>query len=142
MAGFLRVAAPLADGDGFCSGSLPGSVETQQRGLLRFNCADSLDRTNVATFYFALKVTADWCRQQNVGLTNWESDDPYWPDLIIVQPIIDFRPEAVIDSGNVISSWYTNTGAIRVNAILRFALSVALPVNETGISVERRVENL
>jgi hypothetical protein len=66
MAGFLRVVAPLADGDGFCSGSLPGSVETQQRGPLRFNCADSLDRTNVATFYFALKVNADWCRQQNV----------------------------------------------------------------------------
>jgi hypothetical protein len=51
-AGFLRVVAPLADGDGFCSGSLPGSVETQRRGFWRFHSADSLDRTNVAAFCF------------------------------------------------------------------------------------------
>jgi hypothetical protein len=59
-----------------------------------------------------------------------------------VHTIIDFIAGAFLDSGNVISNWYTNTGAITVNVILSFAPSVALPMNATAISVGRRVQNI
>lgn len=33
----------------------------QQRGLARYNCADSLDRTNVGSFFGAVQVRAVMC---------------------------------------------------------------------------------
>ncbi len=41
----------------------------QQRGVVRFNCADSLDRTNVASFYGALQVG-----RQGEGAGQWGDD--------------------------------------------------------------------
>lgn len=35
----------------------------QQRGLARYNCADSLDRTNVGSFFGAVQVRACACMQ-------------------------------------------------------------------------------
>jgi hypothetical protein len=39
----------------------------QQRGLCRYNCADSLDRTNVASFFAAVQVFAEQCRALGVA---------------------------------------------------------------------------
>lgn len=33
--------------------------QSQQHGLERYNCADSLDRTNAASYFGAVQVTAD-----------------------------------------------------------------------------------
>ena len=33
-----------------------------QRGVLRYNCADSLDRTNLASYFAAIQVLAEQCR--------------------------------------------------------------------------------
>lgn len=32
------------------------------QGVFRFNCADSLDRTNVASYYSAFQVLLEQCR--------------------------------------------------------------------------------
>ncbi len=35
--------------------------QAQQRGCLRFNCADSLDRTNAASYFCAVQARAAPC---------------------------------------------------------------------------------
>eukprot|EP00210_Caulerpa_lentillifera_P003458 g3300.t1 len=35
---------------------------TQQEGLARYNCADSLDRTNIASFFISVQVFVEQCR--------------------------------------------------------------------------------
>lgn len=37
-------------------------VTKKQEGVIRFNCADSLDRTNAASFFGAVQVLAEQCR--------------------------------------------------------------------------------
>lgn len=46
---------------GFCLTSL-------QNGVIRFNCADSLDRTNAASFFGALQVFVEQCRRLGIYL--------------------------------------------------------------------------
>ncbi|OAY64186.1 putative phosphoinositide phosphatase SAC9, partial [Ananas comosus] len=46
---------------GFCLSSL-------QNGVIRFNCADSLDRTNAASYFGALQVFVEQCRRLGISL--------------------------------------------------------------------------
>lgn len=44
---------------------------TQQQGLARYNCADSLDRTNIASFFISVQVFVEQCRLLELAvLTN------------------------------------------------------------------------
>lgn len=40
----------------------------QQRGIARYNCADSLDRTNVGSFFGALQVFIEQCRELDIAI--------------------------------------------------------------------------
>lgn len=40
----------------------------QQRGLARYNCADSLDRTNVGSFFGAIQVMVEQCRELDIAI--------------------------------------------------------------------------
>ncbi|KAK9827235.1 hypothetical protein WJX81_000601 [Elliptochloris bilobata] len=42
--------------------------EAQQRGCVRFNCADSLDRTNAASYFCAVQVLAEQCRRLGLNI--------------------------------------------------------------------------
>ena len=44
------------------------SRETVQKGVLRYNCADSLDRTNVASFFGVVPVLLQQCRVLDLDL--------------------------------------------------------------------------
>lgn len=56
------------DSDGaFC-------LRSQQNGVVRFNCADSLDRTNAASYFGALQVFVEQCRRLGISL---DSDFAY-----------------------------------------------------------------
>lgn len=57
---------PFIENDGFLSGSLPDQIFSTQKGLLRFNCADSLDRANLATFFYALIVVEKWIKENDI----------------------------------------------------------------------------
>jgi hypothetical protein len=56
-------AAGGSDGD--AATAWPGGWrmrwQAQQRGCLRFNCADSLDRTNAASYFCAVQARAAPC---------------------------------------------------------------------------------
>ena len=54
------VASGLSVGSDSSSGKEPGRVVTTwQHGLLRYNCADSLDRTNLASFFGAVQLVME-----------------------------------------------------------------------------------
>ncbi|RCV39734.1 hypothetical protein SETIT_8G246900v2 [Setaria italica] len=46
---------------GFC-------MESTQNGVIRFNCADSLDRTNAASYFGALQVFVEQCSRLSISL--------------------------------------------------------------------------
>ncbi|CAM6096439.1 unnamed protein product [Calypogeia fissa] len=43
-------------------------MSSQQDGVIRFNCADSLDRTNAASFFGAIQVLVEQCRRLGLPL--------------------------------------------------------------------------
>jgi len=43
-------------------------IFTRQKGVIRFNCADSLDRTNAASFFGAVQVITEQCRRLGLSL--------------------------------------------------------------------------
>ncbi|KAL2470130.1 putative phosphoinositide phosphatase SAC9 [Abeliophyllum distichum] len=43
-------------------------LRSHQNGVIRFNCADSLDRTNAASFFSALQVFMEQCRRLSISL--------------------------------------------------------------------------
>lgn len=57
-------------GEVICTDELEGAFcfRSRQRGVLRFNCADSLDRTNAASYFGALQVFVEQCRRLGISL--------------------------------------------------------------------------
>ena len=45
-------------------------ISNTQKGVMRFNCADSLDRTNAASFFSALQVLLEQCRQLGLSMNS------------------------------------------------------------------------
>ncbi|XP_015578272.1 probable phosphoinositide phosphatase SAC9 isoform X2 [Ricinus communis] len=43
-------------------------LRSHQNGVIRFNCADSLDRTNAASYFGALQVFVEQCRRLGISL--------------------------------------------------------------------------
>jgi hypothetical protein len=43
-------------------------VAQTQRGVLRYNCADSLDRTNLAGYFSSVQILVEQCRRVNLSI--------------------------------------------------------------------------
>lgn len=48
-------------------------ISARQEGVIRFNCADSLDRTNAASFFGAVQVLPEQCRWLGLSLDTGKS---------------------------------------------------------------------
>lgn len=140
MKDFVAFIGPLAENDGFNEGTIQTGIHTRQAGLMRFNCADSLDRTNLATFYYAIMMTAQWCKDHNVGLSKTPNSNE--PNMVIQQEIIDFLAQSFVISGNVVSYLYTNTPALKIKAIRKFSPSLPTSSSDTSLTLQRRLENV
>ncbi|XP_057802025.1 probable phosphoinositide phosphatase SAC9 isoform X2 [Salvia miltiorrhiza] len=57
-------------GEIICNDDYDGAfcIRSHQNGVIRFNCADSLDRTNAASFFGALQVFMEQCRRLGISL--------------------------------------------------------------------------
>ncbi|KAL3844314.1 hypothetical protein ACJIZ3_001717 [Penstemon smallii] len=57
-------------GEIICNDDYVGAfcLRSHQNGVVRFNCADSLDRTNAASFFGALQVFMEQCRRLSISL--------------------------------------------------------------------------
>lgn len=104
---------PLAMKSDFTEG------ENKQKLFLRFNCIDSLDRTNVAVFYYA-RALAQIRKISPEGQT--------------------FIAKCVYKSGNIIASLYTGTPAIKNKMIGHYAHINHKQFDEL-ISVVRKIHN-
>jgi len=47
---------------------------SQQQGLARYNCADSLDRTNIASFFICVQVFVEQCRRLELAVLTGDDD--------------------------------------------------------------------
>ncbi|XP_058105963.1 probable phosphoinositide phosphatase SAC9 isoform X2 [Magnolia sinica] len=69
---YLPSAQRLKDCQGavICNDDVEGAfcLRSLQNGVIRFNCADSLDRTNAASYFGALQVFVEQCRRLGISL--------------------------------------------------------------------------
>lgn len=122
--------------------------ERRQGTVFRFNCVDSLDRTNVGTFFYALLVVSKFAHDENV-IDFIEDEKVDWknPSKFLKKNIIDFLGAIFIESGNVISTLYAGTNAIKKRVIEHFTSSGTGPViwnkfTDIFISLQRRYKNI
>ncbi|EAY15631.1 SacI homology domain containing protein [Trichomonas vaginalis G3] len=131
---FLKYVKPMIEDGGFEENNNKG----HQKCLLRYNCADSLDRTNLATFYAAIYVTSLWLKNQKLIIVRKDSN----PKDLVPQDVIDFLAKSFVESGNIVSTISTNTQAIKVNAIKHFSPNLPYSSNDSAITLQRRVQNV
>ena len=115
--------------------------ETRQMCSLRINCADSLDRTNIASFFLSLILTSEWSRR--TGLTSEKAPlfSPEKPVKYIKREVLEFLVESFLRSGDIISLLYTNTPAVKSNIIRQYSDIKEQSESDTSISVKRRIFN-
>ncbi|XP_065860799.1 probable phosphoinositide phosphatase SAC9 [Euphorbia lathyris] len=75
-------------------------LRTHQNGVIRFNCADSLDRTNAASYFGALQVFVEQCRRLAISLDSdyihgYRSVDSYGGYIAPLPPGWEKRSDAV-----------------------------------------------
>ncbi|GFR51195.1 hypothetical protein Agub_g13542 [Astrephomene gubernaculifera] len=73
--GYVSGAARVDDGTGIVAPRVSAAGIgwqahwlRQQRGVTRYNCADSLDRTNVGSFFGAVQVLIEQCRELDIAI--------------------------------------------------------------------------
>ncbi|XP_050236082.1 probable phosphoinositide phosphatase SAC9 isoform X2 [Mercurialis annua] len=75
-------------------------LRSHQNGVIRFNCADSLDRTNAASYFGALQVFVEQCRRLGISLDSdlgygYQSVDNYSGYSAPLPPGWEKRSDAV-----------------------------------------------
>ncbi|KAG1680617.1 hypothetical protein FOA52_015066 [Chlamydomonas sp. UWO 241] len=71
--GFTAGAVALAQASSTSTNAVGVGSHTvwrEQRGLMRYNCADSLDRTNVSSFFGAVQVLVEQCRELGLSIVS------------------------------------------------------------------------
>lgn len=112
------------------------SMNGKQTTLMRFNCADSLDRTNLMTFYYSILLTSAIASKYGV----FKSDNSRCYSLD--NDVLTFLGDAFIRSGNIISNIYTNTSAIKTAPILSLMQNATPQYPDSVISLVRRFQNV
>lgn len=117
---------PLIVEFGFTSAKLSDSyqIEQKQKGLVRFNCADSLDRVNICTFFYSMFLLETLYGEK------------------LPQEILDFLVLSFFESGNIVSLLYTNTPAIKFKYLKKYSDVISQIPSESTITVQRRFQNL
>eukprot|EP01114_Cavostelium_apophysatum_P021693 TRINITY_DN7639_c0_g1_i1.p1 TRINITY_DN7639_c0_g1~~TRINITY_DN7639_c0_g1_i1.p1 ORF type:complete len:1285 (+),score=251.78 TRINITY_DN7639_c0_g1_i1:18-3872(+) len=127
----------------------------KQKGVIRFNCADSLDRTNIATFFVAFQLAAEMGRRLglNADLTNQENPaSAPWSlfDLSLDQltqvlkknMLLECIAEFFVINGDVCSTLYTNSPAMHSALMRDYSPSISSAPLNAVIAIQRRYQNL
>ncbi|KAJ5076309.1 phosphoinositide phosphatase sac9-related [Anaeramoeba ignava] len=136
-----------------CPNGFIGKVSfiSKQEGVMRYNCADSLDRTNVATFFIMQQILAEFCLRLNIGLTEKLRKNEYWQffsySLSELNKSIKVRlwealAEFFVANGDVCSIAYTNSPAMHTALIREYSPNLSNAPNNTMIVLKRRYENV
>ena len=135
-------------------------IEKRQRSLLRFNCADSLDRTNLCCFMVSQQLLLEQCRRLGRGLRTEALEDGSRLDLkapwafltaqgfqmdhvkqAFEERLLEWLAEAYVRNGDIFSQLYTSTPALATGAIREYT---TLPPAQSDalISTQRRYHNV
>ena len=153
----------------YCPSGKYSQFETSkyQSGIIRFNCADSLDRTNIATFFTSFQLVAEMARRLGVGLdintsstkfnlssstnSNSSGSNNAWCYLdltldgltqLLEKRIIESLAEFFVYNGDVCSLLYTNSAAMHSALMRDYSPNISnAPINAL-IAIQRRYQNL
>jgi len=135
----------------------------KQASVLRYNCADSLDRTNLCCFMVSQQLLLEQCRRSHIGFTSRVKTEPdidfqsrlssHWgflksPEVdvdavrsLLEPKLLEWLAEAYVRNGDLFSFLYTNTPAL-LTGPMRDYTSLPPAVSDTQISVQRRYHNV
>jgi len=113
--------------------------EKIQKKVVRFNCMDSLDRTNVACFYYASMIIIKILFEIGV-ISNTQCSLQTILDLPF--EIKKFLAESFVSSGDTISFLYTNTQACMTHVFTDIAGIENKNSSDSTIAIQRRYHNL
>ncbi|XP_027117809.1 probable phosphoinositide phosphatase SAC9 isoform X1 [Coffea arabica] len=89
-------------GEIICNDEFDGAfcLRSHQNGVIRFNCADSLDRTNAASYFGSLHVFVEQCRRLGISLDSdiayaYQSNNSYGGYTAPLPPGWEKRSDAV-----------------------------------------------
>ena len=130
--------------------------ERRQDGVFRVNCADSLDRTNIACFFLSFQIVAEFLRCQRTvakDLCDLKPDDlqVQWyafglrlPELTaaLSDDVIAGLAELFVLNGDVCSLLYTSSIAMHSDKIRKYAPAITKAGNNTIIVLSRRLNNV
>ena len=109
-----------------------------QNCIFRINCLDSLDRTNVACFFYAAKSLSFILSQINICQTVSNFEDI----MNLPLSIRTFLAKSFINIGDTISLIYTNTTACMKDVFIEVAQMDQKVASNSNISVQRRYHNM
>ncbi|MFS7906986.1 putative SAC domain-containing protein [Helianthus anomalus] len=136
-----------------------------QNGVIRYNCADSLDRTNAASYFGALQVFTEQCRRLGIFLDNdvaydqstrkpsfsdkpWKRFDMTFEEFkrsTILSPICDLADLFLI-AGDIHATLYTGSKAMHSHILSIFGEEAAKAkqfsvAQNMKITLQRRYNN-
>lgn len=125
-----------------------------QKGIIRINCADSLDRTNLISFYTCLQIIPQMILQlddmqyktkknwSNLNKTLKEIEESYEPSILqsVAQLFLKF--------GDLAAKLFTKSKAMHTDSIKKYIKDLKKPqiepkvMHNMGVLVKRRFENV
>ncbi|GJS75716.1 probable phosphoinositide phosphatase SAC9 [Tanacetum coccineum] len=155
------------EGEKICNDDISGvfCLRVHQNGVIRYNCADSLDRTNAASFFGALQVFTEQCRRLGIYLDNdmaidhinrttstkdkpWKRFDMTFEEFkksTLLSPICQLADLFLI-AGDVHATIYTGSKAMHSHILNIFSEEAAKSKNfsvaqNVKITLQRRYNN-
>eukprot|EP00754_Rhynchopus_humris_P023752 Rhum_TRINITY_DN14848_c10_g2::Rhum_TRINITY_DN14848_c10_g2_i1::g.122713::m.122713 len=126
-------------------GGVRTEIAARQTGVLRLNCVDSLDRTNLASFFMSLHVAAELRRKIRGDdgeafemLRDHTLDDV---KASLGEPLVGHLAEMFVATGDACSLLYTNTQATHTNTIREMSSRLGKAQSNAMLSVKRRYHN-
>lgn len=140
-------------------------LRVHQNGVIRYNCADSLDRTNAASFFGAIQVFTEQCRRLGIYLDNdlaiddknrttsakdkpWKRFDMTFEEFkrsTLLSPICQLADLFLI-AGDIHATIYTGSKAMHSHILNIFSEEAAKSKNfsvaqNVKITLQRRYNN-
>lgn len=110
-----------------------------QNIICRFNCADSLDRTNVTSFALGVMLTSKYANDHAPSFRKSSSSSWTDPFNYLHSSVINFLCKIFTKSGDIASKMYANTSANRSYLIKNFFIP---DKNDDDIEINNDVVNI
>ncbi|KAH0786968.1 SacI domain containing protein [Histomonas meleagridis] len=115
--------------------------ENKQKIVYRLNCLDSLDRTNIGCFFYAMKCLSIILHELRI-CEPITKEYPVHKLFAMPMKVRQFMARAFISIGDCISLIYTNTNACMTDVLLEIGGIKEKTESDSGISVQRRYHNM